>query len=88
MKRALTTDDFRAAIEKRLAEAERGGDSGLIVNAGELHRELGGYPGTDHRLPSCCRAMRSLMCDGDTVVDGPPKGDGASFTVRYVLPRG
>ena len=88
MSTALTTDDFRAAIEKRLTGAERRGDRGLIVNAGELHRELGGYPGPDHRLPSCCGAMRSLMREGDTVVNGPPKGNGASFTVRYVLPRG
>jgi len=85
---ALSTNDFRTAIQDLLAKAERDGKKAVIVVAGDLHRQLGDYPGPNHRMPACCGAMRSLMRAGDTIVDGPQKGNGASLAVRYVLPRG
>ncbi len=83
----LTKEDFRRALERRLRAAAASGFDHLDVNAGELHRRLGGYPGRDHRLPACCAAMRSTMGIGDVVLAEPPKGNGASLTIRYRLPR-
>lgn len=87
MAAALRTDDFRQAIQRSLDEAQRQGREFLVVTAGDLHRQLGGYPGPDHRMPACCGALRSLMRDGDKWIDGPEKGNGASLTIRYHLPR-
>jgi 5-methylcytosine-specific restriction protein A len=70
-----------------LRMAAASGATHLDVNAGELHRGLGGYPGPDQRMPACCAAMRSAMRAGDIVLSEPPKGAGASLTVRYRLPR-
>jgi 5-methylcytosine-specific restriction protein A len=50
---------------------------------------LGGYPGRDHRVPICCKVMKSAMARdyGDMPLQEPPSGQGASLTIRYVLPR-
>jgi hypothetical protein len=29
--------------------------------------------------------MRKRMKDGDTIIDSPPKGNGASLTIKYKL---
>lgn len=83
----ISTEDFMRALDGKLGAASAAGDEQLDVNAGELHRELGDYPGPDHRMPSCCAAMRAAMRAGDTVLAEPPGGKGASLTVRYRLPR-
>jgi hypothetical protein len=85
---ALSTEDFRKGIGDRLREASATGAGHLDINAGKLHRELGGYPSRGHRMPTCCGAMRAMMRAGDSVLFEPPKGNGASLTVRYLLPRG
>jgi 5-methylcytosine-specific restriction protein A len=59
----------------------------IDVNSGNLHRRVGGYPGSDHRMPMCCEAMYSAMNDGDSIVSQPESGKGASVIVRYKLPR-
>jgi hypothetical protein len=82
-----TASDFEEEIRARWALAH--GATHLDVNAGELHRKLGGYPARDggHRMPDCCQVMKKLMRAGDTIEQRPPKGQGASLVVRYILPR-
>lgn len=71
---------FRVSEERRLAS--------VVVNAGDLHRRVGGYPNrSNHRMPVCCEVMRSTMRRGDVIVDQPRKGKGAALTVRYLIPR-
>jgi hypothetical protein len=54
------------------------------INAGELRRPLGGYPGHSHSMPSCCAAMRAKLEEfGGEIIHRTDSGDGASFTVRY-----
>ena len=77
-------DDFKQELEKAFFEAK---GSSVEVNSGKLHRRVGGYPGSDRRMPICCRVMRAAMEPGDEIIKSPPKGDGASLTIRYVLPR-
>ena len=82
-----TSDDFREAIRRRFAIAERIGKSAVEINSGDLHREVGIYPEPGHSMPTCCNMMREAMTVQDTVLSSPPKGRGASLTIRYELPR-
>jgi len=55
----------------------------IDLKSGDIHRELGGYPGKNHQMSICCNVMRELMLTNDLIVYEPPKGNGASFTIRY-----
>jgi len=79
--------DFIDQVEWLLDRAARRGMADVDIVAGEVHRAIGNYPGPLHRMPVCCEAMRSLMQDGDEIISAPPKGAGASLTIRYRLPR-
>lgn len=53
------------------------------INSGDIHRAVGGYPGKNHHMPTCCDVMYKLMKGTDEVVSSPPSGKGASLTIRY-----
>jgi 5-methylcytosine-specific restriction protein A len=80
-------DDFRSELDALLSRSARRGAAHVEVNSGELHRAVGGYPGPGHRMPMCCNVMYAEQNKGDTVVTQPPRGMGASLTIRYQLPR-
>ncbi len=80
-------DDFRSALESQFREAETRNAPFIEINAGKLHREVGGYPGPNHQMPSCCQAMYGAQSADDESISRPPKGKGASLTIRYRLPR-
>jgi hypothetical protein len=82
-----TKAEFRSELRRQLREAELRRAQHLEVNAGDLHRKLGGYPGLSQRLPSCCDVMYDEQKAGDEIVSRPAKGKGASLTIRYKLPR-
>ena len=83
-----TKDEFLADIRTQLREAEVRGATFCEINAGALHRKLGGYPAAGrHQMPACCDAMIAEQKAGDKVVQSPPKGKGASLTISYALPR-
>ena len=82
-----TSDEFRTALRARLRQAETSNVSYLDVNAGDLHRQLGGYPGSNHQMPVCCDVMEQERRALDDVIASPPSGKGASLTVRLQLPR-
>src|SRR5262249_47495010 len=75
--------DFEAALNALFADAWRRGREHLDVGAKVLHRQVGGYPGTSHRMPVCCAVMRAAMRPGDRILHQPPKGDGATVRIRY-----
>ena len=83
----LSTDDFREEALAQIGRAAKQGRPHAEINAGELHRTLGGYPGTDHRMPMACEALRALKTSRDETVFEPPSGNGAALTIRYALPR-
>ena len=87
MNTAPKAEHFRSALTDLLTSAGGLGFVAVDVNAGNLHRRVGGYPGNDHRMPQCCEAMRREMRTPDEVVNEPPSGQGASLTIRYHLPR-
>jgi 5-methylcytosine-specific restriction protein A len=80
---APNSGDFDDALRRTLAEARARGLVTVDVTSGVLHRRVGGYPGHDHRMPLACRVMRMAMRTGDVIVSQPPKGQGATLTIRY-----
>jgi hypothetical protein len=80
---APKAEDFRRKLKEILDRARQQGMSHVDVRAGVLHRQVGNYPGPNHRMPVCCVVMRSMMTNGDQIMEEPPKGMGASLTVRY-----
>ena len=80
-----TADDFRKELQNIFCENE--GKPSIDVNSRKLHRAIGGYPGENHRMPVCCDVMYDEMSARDKVLQSPPKGKGASLTIRYRLPR-
>lgn len=83
-----TKEEFTTELRARFGRANERGAENIEIDAGELHRSLGGYPAPKHQMPSCCDAMHEQLKPGDDVVSGPPSGRGASLTIRYALPRG
>ena len=58
------------------------------MRSGDLHKRVGGYPGSNHRMPVCCEVMYAEMIDGvDEILHAPPKRKGASLEIEYLLPR-
>jgi len=84
-----TTEQFREELSSIFQEAVGENRSRVEVNAGELHRRVGDYPGPNHRMPLCCSVMREAFNSsaGDVIVEEPPSGKGAKLTIKYVLPR-
>jgi hypothetical protein len=88
--RDASVDEFRAGLRAELYEAQQRGVLAVEVNAGKLHRKLGGYPpplGQHHQMPTCCDVLYDEQKAGDQIVVKPPNGRGASLTIRYTLPR-
>jgi hypothetical protein len=85
--RPFTSDRFTSALLARLAKAEDSGRHSTRVRSGDLHRRVGGYPGSSHHMPQCCRIMRAAMLAGDRVIEAPRKGAGANLVIEYRLPR-
>jgi 5-methylcytosine-specific restriction protein A len=82
-----TAAEFREALAITFQGATMQGLPHIDVIAGWLHEEVGEYPGPEERMPMCCAVMRGEMRPGDQVVEEPPRGVGASLTIRYRLPR-
>ncbi len=82
-----SADDFRRALGEQFERAARAGSPHVDVKSGDLHRDLGGYPGRNHRMPLCCHIMNEAIRAGDKVLSGPPSGKGATLVIRYKLPR-
>ncbi len=80
-------DEFREAIHAIFEERSKVGAESVTIVSGDLHRKVGGYPSRNHSMPSCCSAMYDKQTVGDEILDKPPSGFGASFRIRYRLPR-
>lgn len=83
----LTKLEFQTALQKMFNEATDAGLAHIDVHAGALHSTVGGYPGPNHLMPTCCNVMYAEMEPGDEVLEAPPKKLGANVNIRYLLPR-
>lgn len=82
-----TAEQIQYELQTLLNAAERMGFLAVEVQAGALHRQLGGYPGPEHRMDLCCEVMRAEMAAADAVRAEPENGTGPHLVIRYVLPR-
>ena len=80
----VNAETFRKALRQIFSESKA---AFVDVTSGDLHRLVGGYPDRNHKMPVCCDVMRKAMQSGDVVLKSPPKGRGATLTIRYILPR-
>jgi hypothetical protein len=80
-----TAEDFRVTLRARMQGAEHAFKTTVEINSGKLHREVGGYPGQNYRMPMCCAVMRSEMSAGDAIPHEPPKKQGSSLTATALL---
>lgn len=78
---------FRAELKARLNCGAAAGASFVDVISGDLHRAVGGYPGQNHRMPTCCEVMYAEMEARDQILSAPPNGKGATVSIRYHLLR-
>ena len=60
----MTADDFRTELAGLFEAAANAGRAKMVWRAGDLHRAVGGHPGTNHRMPMCCNVM--YACRSDT----------------------
>ena len=82
-----TAEVFQNQLVILIENATNLGSSFIDVTSGDLHREVGGYPGHNHRMSTCCDVMKRNMKSGDTIISQPEKGKGATLVIRYLLPR-
>jgi len=81
----MYADLFRDEIRNRMNQAKSQGFDYVEIVSGDVHRTVGGYPGQNHRMPTCCEVMYSLMKGKDLVLESPPKGKGATLLIRYFV---
>jgi 5-methylcytosine-specific restriction protein A len=79
------TEDFRKYLENKLTNLKNTGHDYKIIISGDLHREIGYFPGPDNRMATCCQVMRRMMKPGDEILDQPPRGNGATLKIKYIL---
>jgi hypothetical protein len=78
-----TAWDFQNRLMAILNGARQSGQSYVDVESDNLHKEVGGYPNPNHRMPVCWEVMRKLMRAGDSVVKEPTSEQGATLIIRY-----
>jgi len=83
----MDTATFRTELRAQMDRAHRHGAAHVEINARKLHRSLGGYPGTNHRMPICSQVMHAERGPADEIITSPELGKGATLTIRYQLPR-
>jgi hypothetical protein len=79
--------DFRQVLNAKFERCTQAGQDYVDVHAGDLHRQVGNYPGPNHRLAVCCFVMKKEMSHGDEILQTTPSGKGANVVVRYRIPR-
>lgn len=82
-----TTQDFQNELNEILMSTQKQGNPHVDVISGDLHRQVGGYPAHNNRMPLCCSVMKRNMKTGDQILQEPESGQGATLTIRYKLPR-
>ena len=83
----MTANAFRKELQRLMNEAKEKGCKYIDITSGEVHRNVGGYPGKKHRMPSCCEVIKSMKKVNDEIINEPTKGNGASLTIRYIIDR-
>ena len=87
----MAADNFQAELIAQIERASQQERPHLEINAGELHRAVGGYPpkaGASHRMSRCHNVMRDeLRRGGAQIIRETANADPPALTIRYTLPR-
>jgi hypothetical protein len=59
---------FISEVQRIINHARSQGKSYVDIVSRDVHINVGGYPGDNHKMPSCCSAMRSLMNEDDEIL--------------------
>lgn len=81
----LKSEIFKNEITRLINEAKEQGLPYVDIISGNVHRNVGGYPSKNHNMPLCCDVMYSMKKLKDEILQAPPKGKGATLTIRYYL---
>lgn len=81
----VNAEVFREELTKIFLNAKEQNKEYIDIISGDLHRKVGGYPSKNHKMPTCCDVMKSMMKHKDEIIDQPPKGKGATLHIRYYL---
>jgi hypothetical protein len=65
--------DFRRELWTQIGAATMRRDPHLEINSSEIYPAAGGYPGIEHRMPTCCDVMPE-MHTGDSLLEGDLSG--------------
>jgi hypothetical protein len=88
-----TAIEIQAQLTLQMARASKQGRPHIEVNAGEFHRQLGGYPPKrgkpqTNQMPMVCGAMHQELARGDAqIIHATASGQAPALTIRYSLPR-
>jgi hypothetical protein len=80
-----TAWDFQNRLVAILNRARQSRQSYVDIESVNLHKEVGGYPDPNHRMPVCCEVMRKLMRPGDSVIKEPLGSQDATLIIRYAV---
>lgn len=81
----MTAEKFMVEIQRLLDEGKEKGYQYVDITSGDVHRQVGGYPSSNHRMATCCAVMQSMKKEEDEILKAPLKGKGATLTIRYYV---
>jgi hypothetical protein len=55
------------------------------VESSNLHREMGGDPNSNYRMPILHEIMTRMMRPGDSILKDTGTGNSATMMIRYIL---
>jgi 5-methylcytosine-specific restriction protein A len=82
-----TRSEFQAALNGVLLQAQKKNKAGVVVSSIDLHLQVGGYPGREHRMDLCCQVMREAMLQRDRITSQVLPPYPPLLEVVYELPR-
>ena len=80
-----TAWEFQNQLMAILNGARQSGEPHIDVESGDLHTQVGEDPKSTNRISVCCEVMRKMMRVGDSIVNEPPSGEGATLMIRYLV---
>jgi hypothetical protein len=77
--------DFQNRLMAILNGARQTGKEYVDIESSNLHKQVGGDPSSNHRMPLCWDVMRRMMRAGDAVIEEPTTERGAKLIIRYMV---
>jgi len=81
----VNAETFRDELTRIFNKAKEENKEYVDVISGDFHRQVGGYPSANHKMPTCCDVMKGMMNPKDKIISEPPKGRGATLKIRYFI---